>query len=86
MDILFVDRGGFGREKILKRRKEMQESFLQQASKRRRKMEEKLQGDFQNRMRGKFMDKQISIDVRKSQKACEQLDNAKVCFIWNVLA
>eukprot|EP00794_Sanderia_malayensis_P020365 gene20364-22374_t len=71
------DRRGLGREAMIKKRKQMQESFLEQASKRRKKLEEQLQGDFKSRIKGKFMDKQIEIDVRRSQKACGQLDNAK---------
>ena len=78
-----LGRGGIGHEALLKRRKEMQENFLQQAAKRRRTLEDQLRGDFKIRMKGKFMDKQVSSDVWKAQKACEQLDNAKVkgqCF------
>lgn len=72
-----VDRGGLGQEAILKRRKEMHVSYLKSASKRRKVMEEKLRGDFKDRMKGRFMDKQVMFDVRNSQKACQQLDTTK---------
>lgn len=62
----------------------MHVSYLKSASKRRKVMEEKLRGDFKDRMKGRFMDKQVMFDVRNSQKACQQLDTTKVRFdvIW----
>ncbi|XP_065064161.1 G patch domain-containing protein 11-like isoform X2 [Rhopilema esculentum] len=72
-----TDRGGLGRDTMLQKRKEMQVSFLQQMASRKRQMVENLQGDFKKRMKGKFLDKQVTFDLRKAQKACEQLDSAK---------
>ena len=66
---------------MLQKRKEMQESFLSQMASRKRQMVESLQGDFKKRMKGKFLDKQVTFDLRKAQKACEQLDSAKVTIL-----
>lgn len=56
----------------------MQENFLLQATKRRRQLEDSMQSNFKEKMKEKFMNKQIAVDVRKGQKACEQLDSSKV--------
>ena len=56
----------------------MQEMFLIQSTKRRKQMEDSLQYNFKEKMKEKFLNKQIEIDVRKAQKACEQLDISKV--------
>ena len=63
---------------MLKRRQQMQESLLQQASKRRRQLEDSLQNNFKEKMKEKFLNKQVAADLRKAKKACEQLDNSKV--------
>ena len=63
---------------MLKRRQEMQERFLQQASKRRKQLEDSLQYNFKEKMKEKLLNRQLAIDLRKAKKACEQLDNSKV--------
>ena len=78
MFLTFTDRGGLGREAVLKRRQEMQETLLQQAAKRRRKLVDSLQNDFKEKIREKLMNRQIAVDLRKAKNACQQLDNSKV--------
>lgn len=56
----------------------MQDQFLQQATKRKRQLEDSLQSNFKDKIKEKFMCRQIVNDLMKSQKACEQLDSTKV--------
>ena len=67
---------------MLKRRQQMQESLLQQASKRRRQLEDSMQNNFKEKMKEKFLNKQVSADLRKAKKACEQLDSSKVRYSY----
>lgn len=39
--------------------------------------------DFRQRKQSVFSLKRVEVDIRKSQKACEQLDSAKVCYLFN---
>lgn len=72
------DRGGLGRESHLKRQQEIKKTLLEEKTKKRIKVEQRQREDFRKHMSNKFVDKQIQSDLYKSQKACEQLDKAKV--------
>jgi len=76
----FIDRGGLGRDNHLKRQNEVKKTLLEEKTKKRIKVEQRLREDFRKHMSSKFGDKKIQSDLYKSQKACEQLDKAKVQF------
>lgn len=72
-----ADRGGLGREMLLKRQREVKEALKHEMAKKRMKTEEKQRDSFRRHMSGKFAERQTSSDLYKSQKACEQLDKSK---------
>lgn len=74
----FIDRGGLGRDMLLKRQREVKEALKHETAKKRVKIEEKQRNNFRKHMSGRFAERQTSSDLYKSQKACEQLDKSKV--------
>ena len=73
-----LDRGGFGRDMLLKRQREVKEAMKHETAKKRVKIEQNQRDSFRRHMSGKFAERQSSSDLYKSQKACEQLDKSKV--------
>ena len=76
--MLSLDRGGLGRDMLLKRQREMKESLKHETARKRVKIEQNQRDSFRRHMSGKFAERQTSSDLYKSQKACEQLDKSKV--------
>ncbi|XP_027051301.1 G patch domain-containing protein 11-like [Pocillopora damicornis] len=72
-----ADRGGLGRDMLLKRQREVKEALKHETAKKRVKIEEKQRDNFRKHMSGRFAERQTSSDLYKSQKACEQLDKSK---------
>lgn len=81
--LLSIDRGGLGRDMLLKRQREVKEALKHETAKKRVKIEQNQRENFRRHMSGKFADRQTSSDLYKSQKACEQLDKAKVFKVNN---
>lgn len=73
-----LDRGGLGREMLLKRQREIKETLKEESAKKRTKVEQSQRDNFRRHMSGKFAERQTASDLYKSQKACEQLDRSKV--------
>ena len=76
--MLPLDRGGLGRDMLLKRQREVKEALRHETAKKRVKLEQNQRDNFRRHMSGKFAERQTSSDLYKSQKACEQLDKSKV--------
>ena len=76
--MLPLDRGGLGRDMLLKRQREVKEALKHETAKKRVKLEQNQRDSFRRHMSGKFAERQTSSDLYKSQKACEQLDKSKV--------
>lgn len=76
--MLSLDRGGLGRDMLLKRQREMKEALKHETARKRVKIEQNQRDSFRRHMSGKFAERQASSDLYKSQKACEQLDKSKV--------
>lgn len=76
--MLSLDRGGLGRDMLLKRQREVKEALKHETAKKRVKIEQNQRDSFRRHMSGKFAERQTSSDLYKSQKACEQLDKSKV--------
>ncbi|XP_028517382.1 G patch domain-containing protein 11 isoform X2 [Exaiptasia diaphana] len=74
---LKADRGGLGRDNHLKRQNDIKKTILEEKTKKKIKVEQRLREDFRKHMSNKFVDKKVQSDLYKSQKACEQLDKAK---------
>lgn len=72
-----ADRGGLGRDVLLKRQREVKEALKHETAKKRVKIEQNQRDSFRRHMSGKFAERQTSSDLYKSQKACEQLDKSK---------
>lgn len=72
-----ADRGGLGREMLLKRQREIKETLKEESAKKRKKVEQNQRDNFRRHMSGKFAERQTASDLYKSQKACEQLDRSK---------
>lgn len=68
--ITVLGKGGLGREKYMKERAEEKKTW-----------ESRSLSDFRQRKQSVFSLKRVEVDIRKSQKACEQLDSAKVCYL-----
>lgn len=86
--MLSLDRGGLGRDMLLKRQRDMKEVLKHETARKRVKIEQNQRDSFRRHMSGKFAERQTSSDLYKSQKACEQLDKSKVnpcCFTSNNL-
>ena len=73
-----LGRGGLGQESELKRRQELQQKCLNVAREKRIKLEAKQREQFREKQKERFSNKQVEKDLFLSQKACEQLDIAKV--------
>lgn len=67
-----------GKETELKRKQEMQQKYLQVAREKRMKIEATQREQFRQKQKELFSIKQLEKDLFQSQKACEQLDKAKV--------
>lgn len=76
--MLSLDRGGLGRDMLLKRQREVKEALKHETARKRVKIEQNQRDSFRRHMSGKFAERQTSSDLYKSQKACEQLDKSKV--------
>ena len=63
---------------MLKRKQETLQAAREESLKRRKLMEERMSGDYRARQKESFAEKKIIADLNKSQRACEQLDSAKV--------
>jgi len=72
-----ADRGGLGRDMLLKRQRDMKEVLKHETARKRVKIEQNQRDSFRRHMSGKFAERQTSSDLYKSQKACEQLDKSK---------
>ncbi|XP_078000706.1 G patch domain-containing protein 11-like [Glandiceps talaboti] len=70
-------RGGLGRDTALKRQQEFLAKHREDYQRKRIKQEEEDRGDFRQRMRNKFAERETESDLHKSRKACEQLDKTK---------
>lgn len=73
-----------GQESELKRKQEMQQKYLQVAREKRVKLQAKQQEQFREKQKEIFSNKQVDKDLFQSQKACEQLDKAKVRHIGSM--
>ena len=73
-----LGRGGLGQESELKRKQVIQEHVMTAAKEKRAKLEEKQWKNFRQQQKERFSSRQIEKDLFISQKACEQLDKAKV--------
>lgn len=72
------DRGGLGRQADVKRKQQLRERLEVESMRKRQKMIHQLRGDFRQRMREKFDDKNVGKDLHNSQKTCQYLDGVKV--------
>ena len=79
--MLPLDRGGLGRDMLLKRQIEVKEALKHETAKKKVKIEQNQRDSFRRHMSGKFAERQTSSDLYKSQKACEQLDKSKVTHV-----
>jgi len=70
-------RSGLGKEELERKRKLHREEAFVILSKRRREAVAALRSDFQTRQRDRANERTVESDLRKSQLACEQLDQAK---------
>ncbi|CAL8300133.1 unnamed protein product [Merluccius merluccius] len=72
-----TDRGGIGMEKVKKRKAEQElENYRQKAQARQQNETQSLE-DFRVRVRSEREERKIEGDLKKSQRACEQLDSQK---------
>uniref|UniRef100_T1JL29 G patch domain-containing protein 11 n=1 Tax=Strigamia maritima TaxID=126957 RepID=T1JL29_STRMM len=69
------DRGGLGRDTLIKRKKEEKKKELENFRAKRIMLDEKHQKLYRNQMSNKSAERQMMSDLVKSQKACKQLDN-----------
>lgn len=72
-----ADRGGLGRQADVKRKQQLRERLEVESMRKRQKMIHQLRGDFRQRMREKFDDKNVGKDLHNSQKTCQYLDGVK---------
>jgi predicted RNA-binding protein with RPS1 domain len=78
MEFFLSGRGGLGQESELKRKQEIQQKCLHVAREKRIKLEAKQWEQFRENQKERFSNKLVEKDLSQSQKACEQLDKAKV--------
>lgn len=71
---LKTDRGGLGREEEIRRRIAEREVKKTRIKTYKEEETERLTKEFRERMRSKTLEKYLMADLRKCQKACEQLD------------
>lgn len=74
---LKTGRKGLGTEENEKRKKQKLEIAFAMRAKNKHFIDQKLKGDFTNRIRQKQNERQIKSDLFKSQKCCEQLDSTR---------
>ncbi|XP_068183861.1 G patch domain-containing protein 11 [Antennarius striatus] len=72
-----TDRGGFGIEELRKRKAQEELEQYRQKVRAKQQNEAKSLEDFRSRVRTEREEKKIDGDLRRSQRACEQLDNQK---------
>ncbi|XP_059215524.1 G patch domain-containing protein 11 [Centropristis striata] len=72
-----TDRGGIGMEEVKKRKAEEQLEHYRQKVRAKQQNETKSLEDFRSRVRTEREERKIEGDLRKSQRACEQLDSQK---------
>jgi len=68
-------RTGLGKEAAAKEKQEMQQKLFAIRNEQQEKISHLQRNDFRNRMRDKFAEKKIQIDLYKCQKVCHQLDS-----------
>ncbi|KAA8583988.1 hypothetical protein FQN60_015196 [Etheostoma spectabile] len=71
------DRGGIGMEEVKKRKAEEELEHYRQKVRARQQNETKSLEDFRSRVRTEREERKIEGDLRRSQRACEQLDSQK---------
>ncbi|XP_060942815.1 G patch domain-containing protein 11-like [Limanda limanda] len=74
---LKTDRGGIGMEEVKKRKAEEELEHYRQKVRVKQQNETKSLEDFRSRVRTEREERKIEGDLRKSQRACEQLDSQK---------
>ncbi|KAL3050101.1 hypothetical protein OYC64_012197 [Pagothenia borchgrevinki] len=72
-----TDRGGIGMEEVKKRKAEEELQHYRQKTRAKQHNETKSLEDFRSRVRTEREERKIEGDLRKSQRACEQLDSQK---------
>uniref|UniRef100_A0A4W5JM10 G patch domain-containing protein 11 n=1 Tax=Hucho hucho TaxID=62062 RepID=A0A4W5JM10_9TELE len=72
-----TDRGGIGMEGVKKRKAEEELEHYRQKARAKQQNEKQSLEDFRVRMRTEREEQKIEGDLRRSQKACEQLDSQK---------
>ncbi|XP_076018419.1 G patch domain-containing protein 11 [Genypterus blacodes] len=72
-----TDRGGIGMEEVKKRKAEEELENYRQKARRKQQHETKSLEDFRVRLRTEKEGQKIEGDLRRSQRACEQLDSQK---------
>ncbi|XP_031157433.1 G patch domain-containing protein 11 isoform X1 [Sander lucioperca] len=72
-----TDRGGIGMEEVKKRKAEEELEHYRQKVRARQQNETKSLEDFRSRVRTEREERKIEGDLRRSQRACEQLDSQK---------
>lgn len=70
-----ADRGGLGREQLIREKIAQREKKKVEIKVWKEKETAKLTEEYRQRMRDKVVMKQVSSDLRKSQRVCEQLDS-----------
>ncbi|XP_034408001.1 G patch domain-containing protein 11 isoform X2 [Cyclopterus lumpus] len=72
-----TDRGGIGMEGVKKRKAEQELEHYRQKARAKQQNETKSLEDFRSRVRTEREERKIEGDLRRSQRACEQLDSQK---------
>ncbi|XP_037638958.1 G patch domain-containing protein 11 [Sebastes umbrosus] len=72
-----TDRGGIGMEEVKKRKAEEELEHYRQKTRAKQQNETKSLEDFRSRVRTEREERKIEGDLRRSQRACEQLDSQK---------
>ena len=70
---IYIGKGGLGRE-----------SYVKERTVRRKTQESHRFTDFRLRKQDVLSQRRVEADFRKSQRACEQLDSAKVCTVLSL--
>ncbi|MBN3320211.1 GPT11 protein, partial [Atractosteus spatula] len=72
-----TDRGGIGMEEVKKRKAEEKLEHYRRKANIKQQVEKRTLDDFRVRLRTEREERQTDADLRKSQRACEQLDSQK---------
>ncbi|XP_068597495.1 G patch domain-containing protein 11 [Brachionichthys hirsutus] len=72
-----TDRGGFGMEEVRKRKAEEELEHYRQKVRAKQQNDTKSLEDFRSRVRTEREERKLEGDLRRSQRACEQLDSQK---------